>query len=342
MKVRSAYIKAPWQCEIREIELPETPPHGEVLIRVEACGICGSDLFTLEDKAKDWQPFGHEVAGVIEQLGTGCEHLTVGQKVVLETSGFCGKCDLCRNGRVELCRKAPHFWGGAALGFSDYMIVPQACVVPYEGLSPEIACLAEPAGVSMDMVLTVDIKLGSRVCIIGPGPIGLMAIPLALRSGAIEVVCIGRSHNEKRLAIATQLGAKAIMVDEPISKRTDLHGKFDRVITTAPVQFLPDAFHLLDFGGIISYIGFGVGDTTVSFDANDFHVRKLQLRSSYASPGIYLPQALEFLKADIIPGRQIISHVMELDDVAEAVNLYRVEKETTLKIVIRPQIKAGE
>jgi L-iditol 2-dehydrogenase len=336
MQVRSAYIKAPWECELRTIELPELPPHGEVLIRVEACGICGSDLFALEEKAKDWQAFGHEVAGVIEQVGSGCEHLVIGQKVVLETSGFCGRCDLCRNGRVDLCRKAPNFWGGAALGFSDHMIVPAACIVPYEGLTPELACLAEPAGVSMDMVLTADIKLGSRVCIIGPGPIGLMAIPLALRSGAIEVVCIGRSHNAKRLDIASQLGAKVVKVDEPLSERVELHGKFDRVLSTAPVQKLPEALHLLDFGGIISYIGFGVGDTTVAFDANDFHVRKLQLRSSYASPGIYLPQALEFLKAGIIPGHKIISHIMELEHIGEAINLYQNEKETTLKIVIRP------
>jgi L-iditol 2-dehydrogenase len=309
------------------------------LIRVEACGICGSDLFALEEKAMEWQAFGHEVAGVIEQIGSGCEHLFIGQKVVLETSGFCGRCELCRNGRVDLCRKAPHFWGRPVLGFSDYMIVPAGCIVPYEGLSPEVACLAEPAGVSLDMVLTADIKLGSRVCIIGPGPIGLMAIPLALRSGAIEVVCMGRSHNHKRLEIAKKLGAKVIVADEPLSTITDLHGKFDRVLSTAPVKYLPEALHLLDFGGIISYIGFGVGDTTVAFDANNFHVRKLQLRSSFASPGIYLPQALEFLKAEIIPGHKIISQVMELASIEAALSLYQVEKENTIKIVIRPHDK---
>jgi L-iditol 2-dehydrogenase len=161
-----------------------------VLIRVEACGICGSDLTAAEEKAKDWKPFGHEIAGIIEQVGDGCEGLHVGDKVVLESSSFCGKCDLCRNGRVDLCNKAPKFWSEPAMGFSDYMLAPAGCVVPYEGLSPEVASLAEPAGVAWDMVKTADIEMGDRVYLIGPGPIGLMAIPLAMRRGAEKVVCI--------------------------------------------------------------------------------------------------------------------------------------------------------
>lgn len=337
MEVRSAYLKAPWQTEIRRVSMPEEPPAKEVLIRVEACGICGSDLFAAESKAKEWQSFGHEVAGVIEKLGPGCDGLQVGQKVVLESSSFCGQCEVCRNGRVDLCRSAPHFWGRPALGFSEYMTVPVCCVVPYEGLSPEVACLAEPAGVSLDMVKTAGIELGSLVCIIGPGPIGLMAIPLALRSGAVQVVCIGRSGNSKRLEMAKELGAEVLVVDGPLSGRTDLHKKFDRVLTTAPLHFLGDALPLLAFGGIISYIGFGAsGDEKIELDVNDFHVRKLQLRASYASPGIYLPMVLEFMKAGVIPGDKIISHVLELDQMEEAMRLCSKEKETTLKIVIRP------
>ncbi|MBW7461583.1 alcohol dehydrogenase catalytic domain-containing protein, partial [Paenibacillus sepulcri] len=81
MEIRSAYLKAPWQTEIRRVSMPEEPPAKEVLIRVEACGICGSDLFAAESKAKEWQSFGHEVAGVIEKLGPGCDGLQVGQKV---------------------------------------------------------------------------------------------------------------------------------------------------------------------------------------------------------------------------------------------------------------------
>ncbi|MBW7461239.1 hypothetical protein K0U00_45005, partial [Paenibacillus sepulcri] len=74
----------------------------------------------------------------------------------------------------------------------------------------------------------------------------------------------------------------------------------------------------------------------IELDVNDFHVRKLQLRASYASPGIYLPMVLEYMKAGVIPGDKIISHVLELDQMEEAMRLCSKEKETTLKIVIRP------
>ena len=105
MKTISVYVKAPWQFELREVNLPDTPDAGQVLIQVEACGICGTDL-TGAEQAAEWQAFGHEVAGVVVRAGTGADHLRVGQKVVLESSSFCGKCDLCRNGRVDGLRVA--------------------------------------------------------------------------------------------------------------------------------------------------------------------------------------------------------------------------------------------
>ncbi|HUX00985.1 MAG TPA: alcohol dehydrogenase catalytic domain-containing protein, partial [Phycisphaerae bacterium] len=75
MKTRSAYVKAPWQFEIRSIDLPDVPPSGHVLVRVEACGVCGTDVTDAAEKAHQWHPFGHEVAGVVERVGAGVEHL---------------------------------------------------------------------------------------------------------------------------------------------------------------------------------------------------------------------------------------------------------------------------
>jgi L-iditol 2-dehydrogenase len=289
MVTRVAYLKAPWQFEIRHVELPDEPPYGNVLIKIEACGICGSDLTAAEEKAKEWKAFGHEVAGVIVKIDEGCEGLDVGQKVVLESSSFCGKCDLCRNGRVDLCNKAPNFWKEPAMGFSDYMIAPACCVVPYEGLTPEVACLAEPAGVAWDMVRTADIQMGDRVCVIGPGPIGLMAIPIALSRGAEKVVCIGRPGNEKRLEISGQLGAEPLLLHTGFLEQEELNQQFDQVLMTAPVRFLPEVFPYLAFGGRVTYIGIGTGSGMIQFDANEFHFRKLQLRASHATPAIYYP-----------------------------------------------------
>jgi L-iditol 2-dehydrogenase len=335
MKTLSGYLRAPWQFELREVELPAMPPPAEILVRVEACGICGTDLATA-DQAKEWQAFGHEIAGVIEQVGPGVGHLQPGQKVVLETSTFCGHCELCRNGRVDLCNKAPNFWGRSAMGFSERLLAPACCAVPYEGLSPEIASLAEPAGVAYDMVKTAAPQLGERVALIGPGPIALMAIPLLLRSGARHVVCLGRSHSSRRMEIARRLGAEVVIADGPISERRELHRQFDHVLVTAPVDSIPPALALLAYGGELTYIGIGTGAGTISLDANDFHFRKLQLRASFASPALYFPVVLELLRAGIIPGEEIISHRFALPDLAQAMHLCRDDKKNVAKVIVSP------
>ncbi|WP_181376743.1 zinc-dependent alcohol dehydrogenase [Paenibacillus agaridevorans] len=338
MLIRTAYLKSPWQCTLRTIDLPNEIPEGHVLIRVEACGICGTDLSNAAEGTADWQPFGHEIAGVIHELGSNCEGLNVGDRVVLESAGFCGRCDLCRKGRVDLCNKAPHFWhAGPSMGFSEYMFAPACGVVRYEGLTPEAASLAEPAGVALDMVKTADIQHGDRVCVIGPGPIGLMAIPMALRSGAVKVVCIGRTRNQARLEAAARLGAEVLATDLSLIEHDELHRQFDRVLVTAPVSIIPEAISLLAYGGIISYIGIGAGSGTIQFDANDFHYRKLQLRSSFASPALYYPIVLNMLKNGTIPSDIIISHRLPLKDIQEAMTLCKEDKGQIVKVVVVPE-----
>ena len=155
MKTRSAYLRAPWQVELRTVELPDAPPAGYALIRIEACGVCGSDLANAAKLATDWKAFGHEIAGVIEAVADPGAPVQVGTKVVLESSTFCGHCALCRDGRTDLCAQAPNFWSQPAMGFADRMMAPLACLVPYAGLTPEVASLAEPAGVACERAASI-------------------------------------------------------------------------------------------------------------------------------------------------------------------------------------------
>jgi len=337
MKTRSAHIRAPWQVEIREISLPDVPAAGDVLIRVDACGICGTDVSAFTAGATQWEPSGHEVAGTVMAVGHGEARLKVGQRVVLETASFCGQCDLCRNGRVDLCVKAPNFWGRPAMGFSDLMLVPSACVVPFtQPISAAIACLAEPAGVAYDMVRTAGITLGSRVAIVGLGPIGLMAASLAKYSGAARIVAIARSASLRRLEIAAEIGCEAIPYDGPLDQLESLRNQFDHVLMTAPVECIAPALTLLSYGGEMTYIGIGTGNKMISFDANDFHFRKLQLRASFASPALYLPVVLDLLAGGIIPGEMIISHRFGLSQMNQAMRTLRDDRAGVAKIVIEP------
>jgi L-iditol 2-dehydrogenase len=339
MQTRTAQLKADWQVRLKTIDLPPSAPPGWARIQVTACGVCGSDLAAAQ-RNESFQPFGHEIAGVIEQIhARGPTDLEIGQPVVLESSSFCGRCDLCRDGRVDLCNKAPGFWGQPAMGFADFMDAPLACVVAFAGLEPQVACLAEPVGVAIDMVRTAGIALGDRVCLIGPGPIGLAAGALALRSGAAALTVLGRPHSVARLKLAEQIGAEPLASDQPLETHHSLRGRFDHVLLTAPTELIPPALDLLDSGGVLTYIGFGRRTNQITFDADRFHMRKLQLRASFASPALYLPTALELIESGAVPGQEMISHTFALDQIGTALTIHRDNKPDVIKAVVMPDRK---
>ena len=333
----AAYLKAPFQIELREVVLPDPGPD-EVLIRVKACGICGTDLHAARSQATEWQPFGHEVAGIVAKVGAHVTTVKEGDAVALESASFCGHCDLCRDGRVDLCNKAPNFWNGPTMGFAEYMLAPKEALVPFEGLSFEHACLAEPLGVALDMVYTAQIALGDDVLIVGLGPIGLMSIPLARMQGAARIYAVNRSEGV-RLEKALALGADHAFAaeKEPIRERSYRRGGVQRALVTAPPSTLPEVMKVMSYGGVISFIGIEYGPgAQITFDANEFHFQKLQLRASFASPALYFPTALRLLRDGHVDATAIVSHVLPLRRIMEGLELLRDHRAMTVKVVITP------
>jgi L-iditol 2-dehydrogenase len=336
-KMLAAFIKAPFQVQLREVPIPEVCEDW-VLLKVKACGICGTDLHTARAEAKDWQPFGHEIAGVVAQVGPHVTTVKEGDKVALESASFCGHCTLCRNGRVDLCNQAPNFWHNTAMGFAEYMLAPKECLVPFDGLDFEVASLAEPLGVAADMVYAAGISLGNEVLVIGLGPIGLMSIPLARMQGAARIYAANRSGG-KRVEVAKAYGADEIHLTatRPLARIPFRKGGVDRALVSSVPRTLPEVMAIMNTGGIISFIGieYGAG-ATISFDANDFHFKKLQLRASFASPALYFPLCLQLLADGHVDGQAVISHVMPLEQIEKALLMLRDDREETLKIVITP------
>ena len=334
--MRAAYVKAPFQFEVRDVPLrPIT--EDEILLRVSACGVCGTDMTTAASEAKDWQPFGHEIAGMVEQAGVRVSTVRPGDSVVLESGTFCRSCDDCRNGRVDLCNKGPNYWLKGPMGFSQYIIAPKEMAVPFRGISPEVATLVEPLGVAIDMVKTVDIALGDEVLVVGIGPIGLMAVALARIQGAARVYAASHSRSAHRIELAKRFGAEEII----LSDREDLgahhfpRGGVDRVLVTAPPAALPQAMQAARVGGVITFIGIEYGPRgTVSFDANAFHFKKLQLRASFAAPALYFPMALKLLEAGRIDGESLISHRFPIQDIAKGFAQLRDQKDQAAKGVM--------
>jgi len=334
--MKAAYIKAPMKVEIREVDLP---PVGDddVLIRVMACGICGTDVTSLTTSAVDWEPAGHEIAGIVERVGARVANTAIGDTVTLETGTYDRFSENSRNGRIDLCNKGPNFWLKGPMGFAEYIVAPKECVVPYEGLTFEQATLVEPLGVAMDLFRTAEIGLGDDVLVVGLGPIGLMALRLARLAGARKIYAAARSHSASRIELAGRFGADEIIRTDEVALESypfDKGGP-SRVLVTAPPSSIPGAIRAARVGGIVAYVGIAYGEgATVSFDANEFHFKKLQLRASHASPALFFPECIELLKSGAVDGGALISHTFGLGQLEEAFRKLTTDKGDAIKMVM--------
>ena len=204
---------------VGNIELQDVPePHagdGQVVIEVDSAGICGTDLHIYLDEFETKPPvtIGHELAGVIVELGKDVEGWTVGDRVTTETYfSTCGHCLDCRRGRRNLCLHRRSIGSKENGAFAQYLLTPASNLhrVP-EGLDLESAALTEPLACTVHGVLeTAGVCAGDNVVLTGPGPIGLLAMQLAKVAGA-TVVMLGTNLDVERLRLAKKLGADGVV-----------------------------------------------------------------------------------------------------------------------------------
>ena len=336
--MKAAYIKAPFAFEVRQVALRDILPD-EVLVRVKACSVCGHDMIMASYGASEWQPFGHEISGIVEKAGPLVTNVKVGDQVVLESGSFDRFSANSRNGRVDLDNKGPNFWlkDNDTMGFAEFIIVPREVCVPFTGLSFEETCVIEPMGVALDLVKTADVRLNNDVLVIGLGPIGLMAARLAKAMGARRVYGSELSVAKARIDLAKKWG-----VDEIISPDVQALEEFrfekggvDRVLVTAPPKTIPQAIKVANVGGIIGFLGIDYGpEGAVTFDSNVFHTNKLQLRSSFASPALYFPECIDLIKAGIVNTAELVTHRFGLADLPQGIRQFRDDRTTGIKAVM--------
>ncbi|HET7676645.1 MAG TPA: L-threonine 3-dehydrogenase [Candidatus Limnocylindrales bacterium] len=198
----------------REVPLP-VPGPGEVLVRVEAASVCGTDLHI-----ERWDPwaqenfgptpmvFGHEMAGTVVGRGPGAERIPLGSLVAAETHLVDWDCYQCRTGRAHVCQHLRILGVHAPGTFAEYAVIPERNAWVTEDLSPVVAALQEPMGNAVHAIFVEEIA-GLSVAVLGCGPIGLMAIAVARVAGARRI--FATDVNAERLELATRMGADAVL-----------------------------------------------------------------------------------------------------------------------------------
>ena len=283
--MRVAYVKAPFQFELREMEIPR-PGEGQILLDVRACAVCGTDMHTAALEAVEYTSFGHEIAGVVLETGSGVHRLQPGDKVAVESGTFCHVCENCRNGRTDLCTNGK--------------------------------------------------SIIDDVAVVGLGPIGLMTIALAKAAGARNIYAIQKSDRSKaRIELAKKLGATVILTkDTDLNSYSFPRGGLNKIMVTAGPSVIPEMFKIAVYGGIISFLGIDMANGNITFNANDFHFKKLQLRASYAVPALWFPRALDLLKNKVVDPDDFITQTFPLEEIQKWFEKQRDDSSDVIKMVM--------
>ena len=317
--MKAAYLKAKYQFEVRDVELRE-PDRNEVEVAVKACGFCGHDNILANYAATEWEPFGHEFAGIVTKIGAEVQNVAVGDRVAIETSTFNPFSDAALNGRLDLCTDC-----------TDYM------KRKIRDLSFEEACILEPMGVAADLILTADIHLNDDVLLLGAGPIGLMAMQMAKKSGARHIYVAQHSGSKARVDLACKFGADDVIFTdkENLEKYPFPRGGVDKVLVTSPPSTIDLATRVTNPGGKVAFLGIGYGDRAkATFDSNIVHLRKISIIGSNAIPALYFPRCIDLLEAGMVDVKSLISHRFKLEDLPTAMAQYLAEKDKAVKAIM--------
>ena len=309
------------QERVREIEAPD----GEhALVKVRACGVCGTDVNFVRDWKDDPQALGHEIAAEVLEVGRNVRGFQAGDRVIVEDCSLCGTCPDCKSGHPELCRNLYNLEGQPGMG--EYLSVRCNSLVKFEGLDFAHASLTEPLAVSLTAVLNAQVPLGGSVLVLGCGPLGLMAASLARLRGAgwvgITGLAADNPREKARLAAAGRLGCDLTIQVGTDDVEREVKNRFpagvDRVIVSSPPESLYDAFKVIRFGGIITFFGlhFG-GKSKVSVDVNDLVFRKVSLIPTFAEPAINFPAASRLLAEGLVDAAALVTHTFGFDRAAD-------------------------
>ncbi|CAN5447352.1 L-threonine 3-dehydrogenase [soil metagenome] len=330
-----------------------TPGAGEVLLRVQSTGVCGTDLHIDE-----WAPsyhfmtpalpvtIGHEFSAVVESLGGGTAsakpELTPGQLVTVRPSTTCGHCAACQAGDFDTCITRRGIGVMRDGAFAEWVVAPvRNCVPIPPGVDAEIAALAEPLSVSHESVRTGGVKPGDRVLVFGPGNIGQGIALFARAAGAKQVVVAGHD-DAPRMAVLRQMGFTELVdfahagMDEGLRPWL-ADGKFDVVIeATGAASVVAAGLSALKAHGILVITGIHAAPVAVDLTAL---VRNHQeIRGSYRAPEAAWQQVVAYMREHQDVLRHMITHRLPLAQAIEGFALARNKLAT--KVMVQPAMQS--
>lgn len=331
-------VKEPGDLLIETVIKPELTETTDVLVKVKAAGICGSDMHIYHGS----NPFtvyprviGHEVAGVVEEVGEDVHDLTIGDTVALEPISYCGECYACRKGRQNVCEKLEVFGVHQDGGMREWMVAPES---KWHKLNPtisyEAAALVEPLTIGAQATSRGGVEANDTVFIMGAGPTGLSCLILAKQKGAKVFIS---DFNQSRLDYAKEIGADVLInartadVHEVITKGTN--GELSNVVIDAvgTAETFAQAVTLASVAGTVVALGFNENPSPI---ASLFITKKeLTIVGSRLQANKF-KEMIQLVNEGVLKPEEMISHRYEMANVQEAFDKLEKEPDQIRKIVL--------
>jgi L-iditol 2-dehydrogenase len=322
---------------VMEVEKP-IPRENEVLIKVMACGVCGTDVHIYEGSAGSTQPkpqtiLGHEFSGIVSEVGSTVKNVTVGDKVTVNPNDTCGMCYYCKNGQEQFCEDKNGIGTTADGGFAEYIVTREKTVYGVDDkLSFEEAAMAEPVACCLHGMDLAEIKTGDTVLIIGGGTIGLIMLQLARLSGA-SMIIVSEPIKSKR-GLATKLGADLII--DPFDQ------SFEEILRDIKINVgiecvgnpntMLDTVRYTGKGGRAMLFGLTDPEDEIPIRPYEIFQKEITIRASYVNPYTH-SRAVAILESGALKIKDLIADTIMLGEIN---NVFEQKLYRKGKIIITP------
>lgn len=351
MKMKAVVLTEPGKFEVQQIPVP-VPADDEVLCKIMAVSICGSDPEIFRgDLAGSWPPAypfvaGHEWAGIVVSAGKNVTEYRPGDRVAGEAHCGCGKCENCMKGRYTLCLN----YGNKPAGHRHYGFIDNGAYAQYQVYKPKAltplpdsltfaeGSMNDTVGVALHGVELTGVTPGGTAVVIGPGPIGLAAMRLAKAMGVARVIVVGRGD---RLTFAKNVGADEVVdfsKEDPVSavrKLTNEVGADEIFECSGAPGTVVQAIKMARRGGKVSMIGVAKDSVIEQVPSKYIAYNEIMVVGSKANPNVS-KRVLQLMASGQVPVKDLISHRFEIDNMANALDVFVGRKENVVKVVICP------
>ncbi len=321
---------------ISEVSCPEIEAPDQVLIKVQAVSICGTDVRGLANPPqvffKEGVIIGHECVGVVSDIGSEVTNVQVGDTVVVHPNQWCGKCHYCRVGKINLCANFQHVGDSRDGAMAEYLCVPEKLVY---NINPELpanlACLVEPLACVLNATTSVRAHPGESVVILGGGAIGMIFMLIYKAAGARVLVS---DITASRREFALGLGADRVIdpscedIQQVIMEETGIGAD---IVVDAVGVLLPQASTLVKKGGDIVLFGLNANARDV-MNQMPLVINEATVHGKFITKGTF-PMAISIIEKGLIPIQKLVTHEVGIEDTESGINMMRSGE--AVKVVVK-------